>query len=51
MIFIYHYAEKGHAIRKKTDLVLRQYGIEPKIMIELLKVNSCAKRTLKLCAF
>lgn len=35
MIFIYHYAEKGHAIRKKTDLVLRQYGIEPKIMIEL----------------
>ena len=44
MIFIYHYAEKGHAIRKKTDLVLRQYGIEPKIMIELLKVNSCAKR-------
>ena len=44
MIFIYHYAEKGHAIRKKRDLVLRQYGIEPKIMIELLKVNSCAKR-------
>ena len=38
MIFIYHYAEKGSAIRKKTDLVLRQYGIEPKIMIEL---SSC----------
>lgn len=30
--------KKGHAIRKKTDLVLRQYGIEPKIMIEL---SSC----------
>ena len=30
--------KKGHAIRKKTDLVLRQYGIDPKIMIEL---SSC----------
>ena len=30
--------KKGHAIRKKTDLVLRQYGINPKIMIEL---SSC----------
>ncbi|MBS5299743.1 MAG: LysR family transcriptional regulator substrate-binding protein [Clostridiaceae bacterium] len=30
--------KKGHAIRKKTDLVLRQYGIELKIMIEL---SSC----------
>lgn len=30
--------KKGHAIRKKTDQVLRQYGIEPKIMIEL---SSC----------
>ena len=30
--------KKGHAIRKKTDLVLHQYGIEPKIMIEL---SSC----------
>ena len=27
--------KKGQAIRKKTDLVLSQYGIEPKIMIEL----------------
>lgn len=30
--------KKGHAIRKKTDQVLRQYGIDPKIMIEL---SSC----------
>lgn len=30
--------KKGHAIRKKTDLVLRQYGIDPRIMIEL---SSC----------
>ena len=30
--------KKGHAIRKKTDFVLRQYGIDPKIMIEL---SSC----------
>ena len=30
--------KKGHSIRKKTDLVLRQYGIDPKIMIEL---SSC----------
>ena len=30
--------KKDHAIRKKTDLVLRQYGIDPKIMIEL---SSC----------
>ena len=38
MIFIYHYAEKGTGDSKKTDLVLSQYGIEPKIMIEL---SSC----------
>lgn len=30
--------KKGHAIRKKTDQVLRQYEINPKIMIEL---SSC----------
>lgn len=30
--------KKGHAIRRKTDLVLRQYGIDPTIMIEL---SSC----------
>lgn len=30
--------KKGHAIRKKTDVVLHQYGIEPTIMIEL---SSC----------
>ena len=30
--------KKGHAIRRKTDTVLRQYGIDPEIMIEL---SSC----------
>ncbi len=30
--------KKGHAIRRKTDLILRQYGIDPTIMIEL---SSC----------
>lgn len=30
--------KKGHAIRQKTDMVLRQYDIDPKIMIEL---SSC----------
>lgn len=30
--------KKGHEIRKKTDLVLRQYSIVPRIMIEL---SSC----------
>lgn len=30
--------KKGHAIRRKTDQVLRQYGIDPTIMIEL---SSC----------
>lgn len=30
--------KKGHSIRKKTDIILRQYDIDPKIMIEL---SSC----------